>query len=301
MLPRLKKHWEVNTKGLILILLTFAVTGTLTAWLSKKVAHWVQLEQYGFAWWTTKIVILIFGYQILILIIGYCFGMFSFFWEYEKKILRRLGLIKKDLPEKKEATNLSSSTQTKRIAIFASGAGSNAKVLIDYFKDHSTIKIALIVCNQPKAGIVNIAKKEKIPLLLINKKIFEEDGYNSPLQEHGITHIILAGFLLKIPKSLIQLYANKIINIHPALLPKYGGKGMYGNAVHQAVINAKEKKSGITIHFVDENYDTGKTIFQITCKVDPDDNPESLAKKIHQLEHAYYSKKIEAVLMNESI
>ncbi len=197
--------------------------------------------------------------------------------------------------------NLSSNTQTKRIAIFASGAGSNAKVLIDYFRNHLQIKIALIVCNQPKAGVINIAKKEKIPLLLINKKEFDADGNIAQLQEHSITHIILAGFLLKIPKFLIQLYPNKIINIHPALLPKYGGKGMYGNAVHQAVIDAKEKKSGITIHFVDENYDTGKTIFQITCKIDPNDNPQSLAEKIHQLEHAYYSKKIEAVLMNESI
>ncbi|MEO9210984.1 MAG: phosphoribosylglycinamide formyltransferase [Ginsengibacter sp.] len=299
MLQRLKKHWDVNTKGLVLILLTFAVTGTLTAWLSKKIAEWMQFDILGWAYWSSKIIVLIFGYQVIILIVGFCFGMFPFFWKYEKKILVRLGFMKKEFSEESNSAIPPKNIYEKRLAIFASGAGSNAQMIIRYFKNHPQIKIALIVCNQPKAGVVLIAKKEKIPLLLVKKELFEEHAYAPNLEKYKITHIILAGFLLKIPKLLIQSYPHRIINLHPALLPKYGGKGMYGHAVHQAVIDAKEKKSGITIHYVDEHYDTGKIIFQITCDIDEQETPNSLAQKIHQLEHIYYSKKIEKTLNNE--
>lgn len=292
MLKKLKQHWDVSTKELILILCTFAVTGTLTAWLSKKVTEWLSIDPYGFAWWATKIIILIFGYQVIILIIGFCFGMFSFFWRYEKKILSRFGILKKQNDHENDTKNSSKIS----IAIFASGAGSNAQKIIEHFRNNEKAKVALIVCNNPKAGVLNIAAKESIPLLLLEKNNFMQTGYVSELDTQGIDLIVLAGFLWKIPGILIHAFTDRIINIHPALLPAYGGKGMYGGAVHNAVINAHERESGITIHFVDEHYDHGKIIFQTKCSLDETETPESLANKIHQLEHEYYPQKIEEVI-----
>ncbi|HTB52083.1 MAG TPA: phosphoribosylglycinamide formyltransferase [Ferruginibacter sp.] len=183
------------------------------------------------------------------------------------------------------------------IAIFASGAGSNAQKIIDHFRHHPTIKTGLIVCNKEGAGVLSIAQKENISFLMIDKeRFFRGDAFVPDLKEHGIDFIVLAGFLWKIPVKLIQAYPNKIINIHPALLPKYGGKGMYGNFVHDAVIAAKEIESGITIHYVDELYDHGGVIFQASCEVDKTDTPAMLAKKIHQLEHLHYPRIVEEVI-----
>ena len=175
-----------------------------------------------------------------------------------------------------------------RIAIFASGAGTNAKNIIHYFQNNSAVHIALIAGNNPSSGVVQVAHIEQIPFLLLEKNRFKEDGYASELKDYKIDHIVLAGFLWKIPSILIQQYPRKIINIHPALLPKYGGKGMYGMAVHEAVIAANEKESGISIHFVDEIYDHGEIIFQARCNIEPTDTPGTLAKKIHQLEYQNY-------------
>ena len=184
------------------------------------------------------------------------------------------------------------------IAIFASGTGSNAQKIIGYFKNSKQIKISLIVCNNPVAGVLKIASSENIPVLLIEKEKFSLTGYVEELIRQQIKFIVLAGFLWKIPPVLINAFAGKIINIHPALLPAYGGKGMYGNAVHATVIAAKEKQSGITIHYVDEKYDHGKIIFQTTCPVDENETADSLAKKIHKLEHIFYAKQIEKCLTN---
>lgn len=179
-----------------------------------------------------------------------------------------------------------------QIAIFASGAGTNAQNIIDYFRNDPAIRIALVAGNNASAGVIQIAAKEKIPFLLVEKKRFNEDGYISEFEKKHIALIVLAGFLWKIPSVLIQKYRGRIINIHPALLPGYGGKGMYGLKVHAAVIAAKEKESGISIHYVDEIYDHGKTIFQARCNIEPSDTPETLAKKIHQLEYVHYPKVI---------
>ena len=141
-----------------------------------------------------------------------------------------------------------------------------------------------------------MAERENVPSLIIDRKKFNEDGYVSELKRYQIDLIVLAGFLWKVPAILIQAYSNKIINIHPALLPKYGGKNMYGNFVHEAVLNAKEKESGITIHYVDEIYDHGNIIFQTKCDVNENDTPQSLAEKIHVLEHEYYPSVIEKLL-----
>jgi len=186
--------------------------------------------------------------------------------------------------------------EIKHVAIFASGTGSNAQKIIDHFKNSEKIKISLIACNKPGAGVLEIAASENIPVLLIEKQMFRLTGYVPELKKQHIEFIVLAGFLWKIPPVLIEAFENKIINIHPALLPAYGGKGMYGSAVHAAVLAAKERQSGITIHFVDEKYDHGKIIFQSTCPVDENDTVESLSKKIHQLEHKFYAEQIEKLL-----
>lgn len=185
----------------------------------------------------------------------------------------------------------------KNIAIFASGAGSNAQKIIDHFSQSTIARVTLIVCNKPGAGVLQIAEKEGIPSVLIDKELFfRSDHYIQLLQEHRIDLIVLAGFLWKVPANLVQAFSNRIINIHPALLPKYGGKGMYGHFVHEAVINAGDPESGITIHYVNEKYDDGATILQERCVITPEDTPESLARKIQVLEHTWYPVIVERLL-----
>lgn len=184
-----------------------------------------------------------------------------------------------------------------QIAIFASGAGSNAARIINHFRHHSAVRISLIVCNKPGAGVLTIADKEQIPYIIIDRERFFRGGaYVDELQQRGIDFLVLAGFLWKIPGELVKAYKGRIVNIHPALLPKYGGKGMYGQHVHAAVIAAKEQESGITIHYVDELYDHGQVIFQAVCPVEPADTPDMLAGKVHILEHQHYPRVIEEVI-----
>jgi phosphoribosylglycinamide formyltransferase-1 len=183
------------------------------------------------------------------------------------------------------------------VAIFASGAGSNAQKIIDYFRGSNFIKIALILSNKPEAGVLNIAEKENIPSILIDREIFfNGDAYIDVLKKNGIEFIVLAGFLWKIPLALIHAFPNKIINIHPALLPKHGGKNMYGRKVHEAVIASGSRESGITIHYVDEHYDNGDIIFQAKCSVDENETVETLTSKIHSLEYKNYPVIIEELI-----
>lgn len=190
--------------------------------------------------------------------------------------------------------------QEKHIAIFASGAGSNAEKIIQHFNQHPFIKISLVLCNKPDAGVLQIAQKNHIPFIVIAKeKFFRDNAYVDELKKAAINFIVLAGFLWKVPSVLIDAYPNRIINIHPALLPNYGGKGMYGHFVHEAVISNQEKESGISIHYVDEKYDHGHIIFQSKCAITKDDTPETLAQKIHQLEHQYYPVVIEEILSKQ--
>ncbi len=186
----------------------------------------------------------------------------------------------------------------QKIAVFASGAGSNAQKIIEFFSG-SQVSVALVVCNKPNAGVLEIAKKHHIATLLIEKEqFFKGNAYVDELKEAGVNFIVLAGFLWKIPSALIRAFPHGLINIHPALLPKYGGKGMYGHHVHESVIHNKEKESGITIHYVDELYDHGKIIFQATCPVLADDDATSLANRIHKLEHEYYPQVIKELFHN---
>jgi len=182
----------------------------------------------------------------------------------------------------------------RKLAIFASGGGSNAKKLIEYFKDSNEVSIALIVCNKPNAGVLSIARSAGIETLLINKvDFYETTNCIKLLEQYEIEFIILAGFLWKVPDYLINAFAKKIINIHPALLPKYGGKGMYGIHVHTAVVAAQEKETGITIHLVDEVYDNGEILFQTSCKLAPTDTPTEVAAKVLTLEHAHFAEVVE--------
>lgn len=188
-------------------------------------------------------------------------------------------------------------SKKKKLVIFASGAGSNARQIIHYFKGSSLAEVVLIACNKPGAGVLSIAEKEAIPVLMIEReRFFRGDSYLPDFQKTGTDLILLAGFLWKIPPKIIDAYPRRIINIHPALLPKYGGKGMYGQYVHEAILNAGEMESGITIHYVDQHYDKGDIIFQTACPVLDSDTPETLAHRIHELEHRHYPLVIEELV-----
>lgn len=182
------------------------------------------------------------------------------------------------------------------LIIFASGTGTNARAIIDYFKTNGKAKVALIVSNKADAGVINIAEQENIPFLIINKQTINETLLLEQLQSFDASLIVLAGFMWKVPDAIVNLFPGRIVNIHPALLPSYGGKGMYGHNVHHAVLAGKEKESGITIHYVNEHYDEGNIIVQARCHVDANDSADQLAQRIHKLEHFYYPRTIEFLL-----
>ncbi len=197
----------------------------------------------------------------------------------------------------KDLDSQASINQLKHLVIFASGAGSNAQQIINYFKNSQLASVGLIVCNKPGAGVISIAEKEHIPVLQIDKeRFFKGDAYVPELKKANTDLIVLAGFLWKIPQVLINAFPRGIVNIHPALLPKFGGKGMYGQYVHEAILTAGEVESGITIHYVDEHYDNGDIIFQTGCPVLEKDTPETLARRIHSLEHLHYPIVIDEIL-----
>ena len=180
-----------------------------------------------------------------------------------------------------------------KIAIFASGSGSNAERIVEFFNSNDEIEVSLILTNNPTAGVIERAQRLNIPVVIFNKKLFSKtDKIVEILQLQGIDWVILAGFLWLVPPPLIQAFENRMINIHPALLPKYGGKGMWGYHVHEAVVANQEAETGITIHYVNENYDEGKIIFQAKCEVTETDSAEEVAQKIHLLEYQYFPEVI---------
>jgi phosphoribosylglycinamide formyltransferase-1 len=186
----------------------------------------------------------------------------------------------------------------KNVAIFASGEGTNAQNIIDYFSTSDKVKIALVISNKSTANVLNRAKKAHIPTLVISRAdFFESDTTIKTLQAMHIDFIVLAGFLWMIPENLVRTFPKKMINIHPALLPKYGGKGMYGMRVHKAVVDNNERESGISIHFVNEHYDEGELISQHRCALSVTDTPEMVAAKIHALEQEFFPKVIEKILL----
>jgi phosphoribosylglycinamide formyltransferase-1 len=185
----------------------------------------------------------------------------------------------------------------KRIAIFASGSGSNAENIANYFKGSTEVEISLILANNPSAYVLKRAENLGIESVVVTNQEFREaDKVLSLLQEHNIDFIVLAGFLLLVPAKLIAAYPGRIVNIHPALLPKHGGKGMYGDNVHKAVVAAGDTESGITIHLIDERYDCGTTFFQATCPVLPTDTPHDVAEKVHALEYEHFPRVIKEII-----
>jgi len=186
--------------------------------------------------------------------------------------------------------------------MLASGRGTNVANFIEYFKLHELIEVALVVSDLPDAEVLKRAAKTAIPHVLIRRQQWSDQELVLGLfRQNNIDFIILAGFLSKVPDYLIKEYPERILNIHPALLPRFGGKGMYGLKVHQAVLNNQEKESGITIHFVNEFYDEGPIVFQAKCPIDPDETAESLAYKVQQLEYQFYPKVVEEVALRESL
>jgi len=325
MFERLQQKWKVNGWRLLLILVTFALGGSLCGWLGRKLLGLFEIES-NIIRIPLYIILVTILWPFCVILISIPFGQFMFFRSYLKKMGNRMRgkntesriqnpefriqhsepvktniLKQEDAIHQPVTSSVPDTSNTKpetiSVALFASGAGSNAQKIIDHFRGNKVVKIALIVCNKPGAGVLKIAEKEHIPALMIEKEaFFRGNGYLNELKAAGIDFIVLAGFLWKVPATLTAAYPNRIVNIHPALLPRYGGKGMYGMHVHEAIIAAGEQESGITIHYVDNVYDNGAIIFQATCAIEPGDTPGILAQKVHQLEHAHYPRIIEQVI-----
>jgi phosphoribosylglycinamide formyltransferase-1 len=188
---------------------------------------------------------------------------------------------------------------TKNIALFASGSGSNAENIIRYFMDSETISVRLVVSDRSKAVVLERAKTLQVPSEVFLREEWESGGANVliVLKKYDIDFIVLAGFLARVPDALLHAYPHKIINIHPALLPRHGGKGMYGDHVHKAVVAAAETETGVTIHYINERYDEGEVIRQVICPVLPADTPEDVANKVHALEYEHYPRVIEEIVL----
>jgi folate-dependent phosphoribosylglycinamide formyltransferase PurN len=324
-IKKLQEKWGLAPVQFWLVILTFALGGSLSGRLCSYLLK-MAFSEKNWAFWLVYPLVLTILWPFSVLFVSFFTGQFRFFKGYLGRVGAKLmgGIGAGAGPVAVGAANISSATPV-HVAIFASGAGSNARKIIEYFENQYVsefsadssnansktgrpIKVSLIVCNVPTAGVLEIAKEKGIPTLLINKTEFAANGYVESLRNSDIDFIVLAGFLWKVPEVLVKAYQKGaalnnigktsfgIINIHPALLPKYGGKGMYGSRVHEAVINAGESKSGITIHWVDENYDEGDIIFQAECTIAAGDTPEILAQKIHALEHQHFAPVIEKLL-----
>jgi len=306
----LQEKWKVGAGQFWLIILTFALGGSLSGRLCSYLLKLVFLEK-NWAFWLIYPLFLTILWPFSVIFVSFFTGQFRFFRGYLARVGARLlgsGSTGDSVAGNYAAPSTASAAPI-HIAIFASGAGSNARKIIEHFENKAAgssingleskstaIKISLIVCNVQGAGVLDIAEEKGIPSLMINKSDFAANGYVESLKNTGIDFIVLAGFLWKLPEVLVRAYPKAIINIHPALLPKYGGKGMYGARVHEAVIAAGEKESGITIHWVNENYDEGAIIFQAKCSIDANDTADTLANKIHALEHAHFATTIEKLL-----
>jgi len=287
MFNSLKNKWKVNTLNLVLILLTFALGGSTCARLAKWLLEQIHLQN-KLIYWTLYVIGVTVLWPICVVLISIPTGQFRFFSNYIKRIGAKLFGRKKNKPS--------------RIAIFASGNGSNAKNIIDYSKINSGFEVALLVCNNPEAKVLDVAKEFDIQSVVIsNDDLKHPEELLEKLLENNVEWIVLAGFLRKIPLEIIQVFPGKIINIHPALLPEFGGKGMYGSKVHQAVIESGKKETGITIHYVDEHYDNGDIIFSAKCEVTEQDTPETVQLKVHQLEFEHYPRIINHCLQKQTV
>lgn len=296
MFKRLQQKWGVNGINMALIITTFALGGSACARIAGQLLKLSSLEK-NTIWWVIYIILVTILWPICVILISFPLGQFKFFKNYLFRIWSKI--TGKSSENRENQNNLAK--KKPKIAIFASGKGSNVNNIISYFNLNQLADVSLIVSDNPMAGVIAIAENNNIPVMILSK----EDRLNyasciKGLHKNEIDFIVLAGYLKKIPSVLIKKYPNKIINIHPALLPKYGGKGMYGAKVHQAVIENNEKESGITIHFVDEIYDHGKIIFQEKCEIESGESIESLASKVHDLEYEHFPRTIAEVIQKQN-
>ena len=298
MLSRLQKKWKVGSWQLLVILLTFAIAGTLTGYVGRLLMKPLAAKISTGLFLLIYIIVVALLWPFFVLLISLATGQFTFFRSYLLRMAHKIARTESGTDAGMVGYELS---RPVRIAIFASGNGSNARKIIDHFTSHSYIKVVLVVVNKATAGVCDVARTAGIPVLMIDRERFfrGDDGYIDELEKAKIDFIVLAGFLWKIPLTLIKKYHRAIVNIHPALLPKHGGKGLYGRHVHEAVIKSGDKESGITIHYVDEIYDHGDPIFQEKLIVEPTDTPDTLAKKIQVLEHLHFASVIERVIVQK--
>jgi folate-dependent phosphoribosylglycinamide formyltransferase PurN len=314
-IKKLREKWGLAPVQFWLVILTFALGGSLSGRLCSFLLK-MAFSEKNWAFWLVYPIFLTILWPFSVLFVSLLTGQFRFFKGYLGRVGAKLvGGLEAGVGSSSGLGASEADAAPFHVAIFASGAGSNARKIIEYFenqyvsefaagknsslsvsKSARPIKVSLIVCNVPTAGVLEIAKEKGIPTLLINKTEFATGGYVESLKNADIDFIVLAGFLWKVPEVLVNAFPKAIVNIHPALLPNYGGKGMYGSRVHEAVIAAGESKSGITIHWVDANYDEGDIIFQAECTISSGDTPEVLAQKIHALEHQHFAPVIEKLL-----
>ncbi len=317
-IQKLREKWGLAPVQFWLVILTFALGGSLSGRLCSFLLK-MAFSEKNWAYWLVYPIVLTILWPFSVLFVSLLTGQFRFFKGYLSRMGAKLmGGFGAGGTTDAGATSVSNTSEAVaapiHVAIFASGAGSNARKIIEYFENQyvseftagknslsaakleRSIKVSLIVCNVPTAGVLEIAKEKGIPTLLINKTEFAASGYVESLKNADIDFIVLAGFLWKVPEVLVNAFPKAIVNIHPALLPNYGGKGMYGSRVHEAVITAGESKSGITIHWVDANYDEGDIIFQAECVIEAGDTPDILAQKIHVLEHQHFAPVINKIL-----
>lgn len=184
------------------------------------------------------------------------------------------------------------------VTIFASGSGSNAENIFNYFKDSKLVRVGLLITDNPKAFVIERCRRHSVPCLVLSKRLIDDTDFMlGVLRDFRTNFVVLAGYIKLVPDYIVTAFDQRIVNIHPSLLPKHGGKGMYGSRVHQSVLDSGDKESGITIHFIDNDYDRGSVIFQAKCPVLPDDTADTLAQRVHALEYEYYPKVIEDTII----
>ena len=184
------------------------------------------------------------------------------------------------------------------VTIFASGSGSNAENIFNYFKDSKLVRVGLLITDNPKAFVIERCRRHSVPCLVLSKRLIDDTDFMlGVLRDFRTNFVVLAGYIKLVPDYIVAAFDQRIVNIHPSLLPKHGGKGMYGSRVHQSVLDSGDKESGITIHFIDNDYDRGAVIFQAKCPVLPDDTSDTLAQRVHALEYEHYPKVIEDTII----
>ena len=289
MFKKLQKKWQVSPWNLFFILCTFALGGSACGRFGTFILNNLSVEK-GPVWFVLYAVIITLLWPVCVLLISIPLGQYRFFRNYISRIWKKIS--GKKTVEKRKIN----------LAVFASGTGSNTLNIINYFNNHPNIAVNLVVAGNSKAGVIQIAYNKHINCLILDKNsLYDTPSLLQKLEDAQVDFLILAGFLKKIPVDIINQYHHKILNIHPALLPAFGGKGMYGKRVHDAVVASGVSETGITIHVVDEEYDHGDTVFQARYSIEPGEDAASIEKKVRQLEIQHYPAVIESFIQKQML